>query len=161
MKTSALGLSLIKESEGLKLKAYKCPAGVWTIGYGHTQGVKEGDTCTKEQAHEMLARDVRPIENELHGSGLKLNQSKFDALVSFIYNVGIGNFNNSTLVKKIWLNSNNPTIRDEFMKWNKCSGEFNKKDDDGDGLIDEKGEKQVVAGLTIRRKKEADLYFLS
>ena len=86
MKTSPKGIALIKEFEGLRLKAYKCPGGVWTIGYGHTAGVKSGMVITEAQAEEYLKADLIVFERYLNGLGLALNQNQFDALVSFIYN---------------------------------------------------------------------------
>ena len=98
MKTSSKGVSLIKSFEGCRLKAYKCPAGVWTIGYGHTAGVKEGDCITQEQADEYLRNDLAKYEKAvLSYDGIyHFNQNQFDALVSFTYNCGTGNLKNLT-----------------------------------------------------------------
>ena len=98
MRTSSKGVSLIKSFEGCRLKAYKCPAGVWTIGYGHTAGVKEGDTITQEQADEYLRNDLAKYEKAvLKYDGIyHFNQNQFDALVSFTYNCGDGNLKNLT-----------------------------------------------------------------
>ena len=98
MRTSSKGVSLIKSFEGCRLKAYKCPAGVWTIGYGHTAGVKEGDTITQEQADEYLRNDLAKYEKAvLKYDGIyHFNQNQFDALVSFTYNCGAGNLKNLT-----------------------------------------------------------------
>jgi len=102
MKTSQTGLDLIKRFEGLKTRAYRCPAGVLTIGYGHTHNVKEGDTCTPEQAEAWLKEDCLVAELTI-GANVKthLNQNQFDALVSFTFNLGSGNFVGSTLLKKL------------------------------------------------------------
>jgi lysozyme len=137
---------LVKEFEGCKLKAYKCPAGIWTIGYGNTQyengkAVKEGELITLERAEELL--DVILIKfvqqtNELIKSNV--NQNQKDALTDFAYNCGIGNLRSSTLLKKVNANPTDKTIRDEFMKWNKGGG-------------------KVLNGLTRRREAEANLYF--
>lgn len=102
MNVSETGIELIKKFEGCILKAYKCPAGVWTIGYGHTAGVKEGQTITKKEAEALLKHDL--ITFETHVSNLitvVINQNQFDALVSFCYNLGPGNLKSSTLLKLI------------------------------------------------------------
>ena len=140
MKTSEIGLDLIKSFEGLKLESYLCPAKVWTIGYGHTQGVRQGQAISEQQAESLLKGDLLIYEKAVLSHNLKLNQNQFDALVSFTYNVGPGNLAKSTLLRKVKLNPNDLSIRDEFMKWNKAKG-------------------KVLAGLTRRRKAEADLYF--
>ena len=140
MKTSPKGIALIKEFEGLRLKAYKCPGGVWTIGYGHTAGVKPGMVITKAQAEEYLKADLIAFERYLNGLGLALNQNQFDALVSFIYNVGTGNFSNSTLLRKVRANPQENSIMDEFLRWVYSKG-------------------RVLPGLQRRRLAEMKLYF--
>lgn len=140
MKTSEAGLSLIKSFEGLRLESYLCPANVWTIGYGHTQGVKPNQIISEKQAESLLKGDLLVFEKTVLSHNLKLNQNQFDAFVSFCYNVGSGNLAKSTLLRKAKLNPNDETIRDEFMKWNKAKG-------------------KELAGLTRRRKAEGDLYF--
>jgi len=140
MKTSEKGLELIKKHEGLTLKAYKCPAGVWTIGYGHTGGVNPSDVITKEKAVEFLKEDVRESETAINGNLKNLNQNQFDALVSFVFNTGSGNFLRSTLLKKAKVNPNERTISDEFQKWVHAAG-------------------KVLPGLVKRRKEESELYF--
>ncbi|NDW10456.1 lysozyme [Dysgonomonas sp. 520] len=144
MKTSNSGVDFIRSHEGLVLTAYKCPAGVWTIGYGHTKGVKQGDRITEKEAIEYLKEDLEDSEKAVSSQNLKLNQNQFDALVSFTFNVGSGNFKSSTLLKKAKANPNDPTIRNEFAKWNKAKV---------------KGVLTALPGLTRRRKEEADLYF--
>lgn len=93
MKISNIGLSLIKKFEGCFLTAYRCPAGVLTIGYGHTKGVTEGMTITKEQAEAYLLADVAWAEEAVNKymDTYKWNQNQFDALVSFTFNCGAGN----------------------------------------------------------------------
>lgn len=140
MKTSPKGIALIKEFEGLRLKAYKCPGGVWTIGYGHTAGVKPGMVITEAQAEEYLKADLIAFERYLNGLGLALNQNQFDALVSFIYNVGTGNFSNSTLLRKVRANPQDNSIMDEFLRWVYSKG-------------------RVLPGLQRRRLAEMKLYF--
>ena len=99
MKTSAIGRKLIKTFEGYRSEAYLCPAGRWTIGYGHTSGVEPGDTCTREEADEFLKEDLINAENAVNAQNLDLSQTQFDALVSFVYNIGSGAFQDSTLLK--------------------------------------------------------------
>ena len=98
MTTSSKGVSLIKQFEGCRLKAYKCPAGVWTIGYGHTAVVKEGDTITQDTADAYLRNDLAKYEKAVvnYDSIYHFNQNQFDALVSFTYNCGVGNLKNLT-----------------------------------------------------------------
>ena len=140
MKTSAQGIGLIKRHEGLRLKAYRCPAGVWTIGFGHTRGVREGFVITEEEAGVFLKSDLRDAENIVNVALPCINQNQFDALVSFVFNVGSGNFLKSTLLKKAKVNTADAAIRQEFMKWRFADG-------------------KVLSGLEKRRKDEADLYF--
>ena len=140
MKTSPKGIALIKEFEGLRLKAYLCPGGVWTIGYGHTAGVKPGMVITEAQAGEYLKADLIAFERYLNGLGLALNQNQFDALVSFIYNVGTGNFSSSTLLRKVRANPQDNSIMDEFLRWVYSKG-------------------RVLPGLQRRRLDEMKLYF--
>lgn len=122
--------------------------GVWTIGYGTTyyengSKVKKGDTITAARASDLLKYFVNKFATGVDssiGSGPSLKQQQFDALVSFSYNLGLGNLKSSTLLSKVKANPNDSTIRAEFMKWNKAGG-------------------KVLAGLTRRRQAEADLYF--
>lgn len=147
MQVSRNGLELIKDGEGLRLDAYLCPAKIPTIGYGNTmwpdgRKVELGQRITRLQADQMLQWAVNLKATAVLGFILptQLNQNQFDALVSFAYNVGVGAFVRSTLAKKAKRNPNDPTIRAEFMRWNRAGG-------------------KVLNGLTLRRKKEADLYF--
>lgn len=146
-KASQKGLDLIKRFEGLELKPYKCPAGIPTIGYGNTyypsgSKVKLTDPAiTKEKAEELLKFLLTSYEKGVDSFCRDdINQNQFDALTSFAYNVGVGNLQKSTLIKKVNKNPSDPTIRAEFLKWNKGAG-------------------KVLAGLTRRRQAEADLYF--
>ena len=93
MKTSQRGINLIKQFEGVRLTAYKCPAGVYTIGYGHTRGVQRGMKITEEEASVFLAADLRNSEKavERYDSVYHWNQNEFDALVSFTFNCGAAN----------------------------------------------------------------------
>ena len=100
MKISKVGLDLIKSFEGCSLKAYKCPAGVWTIGYGHTGGVKPGQTITHAQAVVMLQTDLGSYEMTVNKNvKVPINQNQFDALVSFTYNCGCNALRTSVLLK--------------------------------------------------------------
>ena len=142
MQVGKNGIDLIKKFEGLRLESYKCPAGLWTIGYGNTMWentikVKENQVIDIQRAEKLLTYWVNKYADKIN---LKVNQNQFDALVSFAYNVGIGNFDSSTLKKKVIANPNDPTIRDEFMKW-----------------VSSKGKQ--LPGLVKRREAEANLYF--
>jgi len=117
MKISEKGLNLIKQFEGLRLEAYLCSAGVPTIGYGHTRGVKLGQTITQEQADAFLSEDIHEFELAVQRLVfVPITQNQFDALVSFVFNVGIGNLKKSTLLKK--LNEGDVVgAANEFNKW--------------------------------------------
>lgn len=144
--TSLLGLNLIKKWEGLRLSAYLCAAGVPTIGYGSTRypngkKVMLGEKLTGEkEATQLLLATLEPFESAVNKHLPNLNQCQFDALVAFSYNVGTGAFIKSTLLKKAKVNPADPSIVDEFLRWNKAGG-------------------KVLAGLTNRRREEANLYF--
>lgn len=141
MTTSDKGIELIKKFEGCKLEAYLCPAGIPTIGYGHTRSVKIGQTITQDVADKLLKFDLKDeYEYYVNNYSLHINQNQFDALVSFVYNVGPGNFSKSTLLKKAMKNANDPTIAVEFMKWTKSKG-------------------KELLGLRKRRLAESELYF--
>ena len=101
MKTSRDALNAIKEFEGLRLQAYKCPAGVWTIGYGHTDGVTDGMEITERQATALLKADLIPVEKAVNELGVCKTQGQFDALVDFAFNLGIEALKGSTLLKCI------------------------------------------------------------
>ena len=137
MTTSSKGVSLIKQFEGCRLKAYKCPAGVWTIGYGHTAGVKEGDTITQETADAYLRNDLAKYEKAVlnYDSIYHFNQNQFDALVSFTYNCGVGNLKNLTQSGKRTLTQ----ISTKLPLYNKARG-------------------VVLRGLQRRRAAEKDLF---
>lgn len=139
MRISQKGIDLIKKFEGCRLTAYKCPAGLWTIGYGHTNGVTKGQKISQKQAEDFLREDIEKFENGVNKYvSVALNQNQFDALVSFCYNCGLGAFKNSTLRKK--LNAKNYAgAAKEFLRWNKSCG-------------------VVLSGLTRRRKAEKALF---
>lgn len=139
MKVSQTGLDLIKRFEGLETKAYRCPAGILTIGYGHTTGVKEGDNCTPEQAEVWLREDCQVAELTVSANvNVHLNQNQFDALVSFIFNLGSGNFVKSTLLKKL-NTSDYRGAADELDRWVNAGG-------------------RKLAGLVKRRAAEKALF---
>ena len=122
MKISQEGLSLIKKFEGLRLKAYKCSANVLTIGYGHTGGVKETDKITLEEADSLLEKDIAKFEEYVSDNVMvKLNQSQFDALVAWTFNLGPGNLRESTMLKKL-NNQEYESVPFEMRRWNKAGG---------------------------------------
>lgn len=139
MKTSERGLALIRQFEGLRLAAYKCPADVPTIGYGTTKGVKMGMTIDKAEAERLLRDDVARFEQYVDKLvTVPLTQGQFDALVSFCYNLGPANLEQSTLLK--YLNTGlYADAASQFMRWNKAGG-------------------KVLAGLTARRAAEKSLF---
>lgn len=149
MKVNAIGakgLNLIKQFEGLLLKPYKCPAGIPTIGYGATyypSGLKvtmQDKAITEGQASTMLMNMLKTYEKAVDSFCRDdINQNQFDALCALAYNVGVNALKNSTLLKKVNKNPNDPTIRAEFLKWNKANG-------------------RALKGLTNRRIAEANLY---
>jgi lysozyme len=133
------GLELIKRFEGCRLKAYKCPAGIWSIGYGSTRGVTEGMRITQEQADDRLADDLKHAEDavrRLCPSGL--NENQIAALVSFTFNVGAGALARSTLLKYL-KRSDTLAAACEFGKWVYADG-------------------KLVPGLVKRRTAERDLF---
>lgn len=139
MEISTNGLATIGDFEGCKLEAYKCPAGIWTIGYGHTKGVKEGDRITQQEAIWLLRDDLRWVQNAIdkHVTA-KLNQGQYDALASFIFNVGEFAFASSTLLKK--LNAGDYAgAANEFLRWTKARG-------------------KELPGLVRRRQHEKELF---
>jgi lysozyme len=122
VKISLEGLSLIKKFEGLRLKAYKCSANVLTIGYGHTGGVKETDKITLEEADSLLEKDIAKFEEYVSDNVIvKLNQSQFDALVAWTFNLGPGNLRESTMLKKL-NNQEYESVPFEMRRWNKAGG---------------------------------------
>lgn len=126
MKASGNAIKLIKEFEGCRYRAYDCPAGVCTIGYGHTDGVYSGMTITQEDAERFLMQDVEKIEKAINQALLvKINQNQFDALVSFVFNIGIQAFYKSTLLVKLNLGAFK-VIPYEFNRWVHIHGEFSK-----------------------------------
>lgn len=140
MTSSSACHNLIKSFEGFRSIAYQDVVGVWTVGYGCTDGVEAGFTTTEEAASEWLEAECGRISNALSAAiHVPLNQMQFDACVCFSYNLGVGAFKGSTLLKRI--NAQDPHAADEFMRWNKAGNP-----------------PKVLAGLTRRRQAEKDLF---
>ena len=116
----------VAEFEGLRTLAYKCPGGVWTIGYGHTEGVKPGQRCTRRQAEAWLREDLAVAAGEVEALGLDLAQGQAEALVDFVFNLGIGALEGSTLLKKIRAGADAAEIQSEFRRWVYAGGEVQK-----------------------------------
>ena len=139
MKISQEGLSLIKKFEGCELEAYKCAAGVWTIGYGSTKGVKEGDTLTKEETDNLLLHEMDEYEGYvLESVEMPLSQHQFDAIVSWTFNLGPSNLKASTMLK-VLNKGNYEDVPAQIKRWNKAGG-------------------KVLEGLIRRREAEALLF---
>ena len=139
IRISEKGKELIRKSEGIRYESYLCPAKVWTIGYGHTAGVKKGMFISKEQADIYLNEDLLPIESYLTLADLDLNQNQYDALSSFCFNLGINAFSKSTLLKRI-KEGDEKEIRKQFALWVHIGN-------------------TVLPGLVKRRNAEIELYF--
>lgn len=145
LRTSPRGIDLIKKFEGLRLDAYICPAGVLTVGYGHTSAagapaVKPGMLVSREEAERILKADIDTFEDGVEKlvAGVNLNTCQFDALVSLAFNIGLGAFKKSTLLKKVKAGEFD-AVPAQFMRWNKAGG-------------------RELEGLTRRRRAEAALW---
>lgn len=140
MKTSPKGLALIKRWESLRLKAYVCPAGVLTIGYGHTGDVEPGHEISSHQADVILALDLERFEEGVSSlcAGLTLTQGQFDALVSLAFNIGLGALGKSTLLRKL-RGGDVAGAAAQFAVWRNAGG-------------------KVLAGLVARRADERELF---
>ena len=139
MKISAEGIALIKKFEGCELVAYQCSAKVWTIGYGHTKDVNEGDTWSQSHAEHMLEVELHEYESYINEYvTAPLSQNQFDALVSWVYNLGPANLKASTLLKVV--NAEDYAgVPAQIKRWNKAGGE-------------------ILDGLIRRREAEARLF---
>ena len=164
MNIGKAGIKLIKLFEGLHdgncqiigLQPKECPAGIWTVGYGHALVDKRGGwlkgidgynqikiqypellTINEEEASTLLEKDLKSFENKVNSLNINFKQEEFDALVSFSYNLGFGALKDSTLLKRIIAKEGD--IKEAFLMWNKCSG-------------------KVLVGLTKRREAEATLF---
>ncbi len=133
-------MALIRQFEGCRLKAYKCPAGVWTIGYGWTHGVKPTDQWTQAQAEEMLVKGLDQYENAVQSAigAHSTTSNQFSALVSICYNIGAGNFVKSSMLRHHKA-GDYAKAADAFLLWNKAGG-------------------KVLNGLIKRRQAERALY---
>lgn len=139
MRVNAEGIELIKRWEGLRLGAYKCSAGVWTIGYGHTRSARQGMRITEAEAERLLKDDLMRFETAVSNAvKVDLTENQFAALVSWAYNVGENAVKTSTLVRKL-NRGEYDSVPVELMKWNKISGKVNR-------------------GLTNRRAAEVGLW---
>jgi lysozyme len=139
MIASIAARGIIASFEGFSATAYQDGGGVWTIGYGHTKNVVEGDACTRDEADAWLAQDMQEAEDCVNAAvTVPLTQCQFDALVSFTYNVGCGNFKRSTMLKLLNASDYLGASR-QFLAWNKIKGEVSK-------------------GLTNRRMDEMKLF---
>lgn len=150
---------IIEHFEGCKLKAYKCPAGKSTIGYGTTRYpngkiVKISDVCTKKEATDFLKFDLDVLATKIKKVSPLVKENEMSALLSFCYNLGF----NSNFIKKVTTCKNKNEIWGEFVKYRKIKGDKNGKDDNGNGIIDEDGEMQTLLGLLRRRNCEAKLF---
>lgn len=122
MEISNQGISLIKHFEGCKLSAYKDSVGIATIGYGHTKDVRMGMVITQATAEQYLKDDLQPIKKLLNGMGVNFKQNQFDALTSWIFNLGASKFNSSTLKKYIVANKSDIEIGDQIIRWVNAGG---------------------------------------
>lgn len=144
-KVNKAGFDLVRHFEGFYTKAYTCPAGVWTIGYGHTKGVKRGDTVTLDEAEQLLEADLDAAGAEVERLvRVPLKDNQYAALVSFVFNVGSGSLAASTLRKK--LNAENyDDVPVELARWVKATDP-------------KTGQKRTLAGLVRRRAAEGELW---
>ena len=139
MNISKEGINLIKKFEGCELEAYKCAAGVWTIGYGSTHGIEKGMDISQERADMLLLEDVEKFEKIVNDAvNVSLVQCQFDALVSWTFNLGGGNLNSSTMLK-VLNDRKYDEVPSQIKRWNKAAG-------------------QVKQGLIRRREAEALLF---
>lgn len=146
MQTSEQGIKMIIAFEGIEEKAYKCPSGVWTIGVGHTGEVDDrpinaGMHITQEKAMQLLRQDLAHFEEYINAEpyAKKLQQHQFDALVSFVFNVGRAAFHSSTMRRKLCSGADNDSVAAEFGRWIY-------------------GKKGMLPGLVRRRKIEAEIF---
>jgi len=133
-------IDLVKRFEGFEAEAYLCPAGVWTIGYGTTNGVRAGMTTTEEEAEAYLARDlISAALSVSRNITVPLSDNQRSALISFVYNLGAGAFQRSTLRQVINREGDADEVRAQLMRWVRAGG-------------------RVLRGLQLRREAEADLW---
>ncbi len=150
MQTSERGIKMIIAFEGIELKAYRCPAGIWTIGVGHTgtvddEAIHAEMSITEEKALNILQSDLRQIERYINRQTFAeyLTQGQFDALVSFIFNIGTAAFQSSTMRKILSCKNTPEKVAKEFERW--VYGRVN-------------GKKEKLPGLIKRRNTEKELF---
>lgn len=136
MEASELLIKKITEFEGFSNTAYRCPAGKWTCGIGHTSGVTATTTCTRKEAEQWLKEDLAPVEAYVNTIEQVRTQGQYDALVDFAYNLGLGNLKSSTLLRKIKAGASTGDIQEQFRRWVYAGG-------------------KVLKGLVKRREWEA------
>lgn len=142
---NSAGIKLVQNFEGLKLEAYLCPAGVWTIGYGHTKGVKKGDIITQAEADKLLAQDLGQCGEQVEKCvRVPLHDNQFAALASFVFNAGIGSLLSSTLLRRL-NNGDYDCVPSELAKWVKA-------------INPKTGKKVALPGLVKRRAAEGQLW---
>jgi lysozyme len=138
---NAAGLNLIKQFEGYRAKAYRDAVGVWTIGWGSTKDVRPEMEITEAEAEQRLRDDLQYAEQAvLRYVAVPLTSNEFSALVSFVFNLGVGNFSTSTLLRKLNLGDKRAAAN-EILRWNRAGG-------------------KVLRGLTRRRQAERELFLL-
>lgn len=142
MNINSKGLALIQAYEGCRLTAYRCPAGILTIGYGSTREVREGQTITQEQADDLLRDDLTFFENHMTKAleGIEYTSNQFSACVSLMYNIGVAAFLKSSVLRRM-KDGDFAGAADAFLMWNKAGG-------------------RELAGLTRRRKAERKLFLM-
>ncbi len=139
MKISQEGIKLIKNFEGCGLEAYQDSVGIWTIGYGTIKGVKEGDQINQDEAEHLLQEEMPEYEGYINEMvNVPLEQNQFDALCSWVFNLGPNNLKSSTLLK-VLNESKYDEVPEQIVRWNKAGG-------------------QVLEGLVRRRQAEADMF---
>ena len=139
MRIDEKGRKLIQGFEGLRLKAYRCPANIPTIGWGHTANVRMGDEITRDEAEDLFTQDIAKFENCVHKyATVELSQNEFNALVSLAYNIGCNALKRSTLLKRLNVNRKEDAA-DEMLRWDNAGG-------------------RKLAGLTRRRNEEREMF---
>lgn len=139
MSISQAGIDLIKKYEGCRLFAYRDSVGVATIGYGHTKGVTMGQAITQQQAEAFLRDDIREAESVLHAMDINFKQQQFDALCSWIFNLGSGNFLRSSMCLKMTTQADDEEVTDQLIRWCNAGG-------------------KPLVGLMKRRAEEANMF---
>jgi lysozyme len=139
MTISKQGLELIKAFEGCKLFSYRDSVGVATIGYGHTKNVRMGQAITQQQADNFLREDLRECEKVLNALSINFRQEQFDALCSWIFNLGVANFTHSTMLVRMQTNATDEEVTDQLVRWFNAGG-------------------KPLKGLKRRRIEEANMF---